>query len=124
MATMPNKHDPEIPVAIESLVTRLDSLPGVFGPAAVPVVAAVKDSLLRAMAARDRGDPPGAFREIGAAMDRLAQFADHLDPAEGAMMRSVASMFRGALQRGSTAEAERSAAVMFERSGARERKPE
>lgn len=121
---MANKHEPEIPVAIESLVGQLDGLSTVFGPAAVPVVAAVKESLLRAMAARDRGDSDAAFGEIGTAMNHLSRFADRLDPTEGQMMRAVANLLQGALQRRSAAEAEQAATVMFERSGARPRKRE
>jgi len=127
---MPNKHEPEIkhepdiPAGLEAFVTRLDDLKIVFGAAAVPTLAAVKDGILHAMAARDRGDMSAAFSGLGEAMEKLARFADTLDPREGMAMRAVVQMFGGALRRGDEAEAKRTAAVMLESSGARQRKPQ
>jgi hypothetical protein len=74
------------------------------------------------MAARDRGDMPAAIAQIGRAMDRLAALADQLDPAEATLMRALAQNFRAALLRGDEAQVKQSAAVMFEKSGAAERK--
>jgi hypothetical protein len=121
---MADKHDAleSVPVAIEAVAMRIDELVNVFGPAARPLLASVGDGLRRAMASRDRGDRPQALREIGAAMDRLAQLADSLDPAEATMMRAVAHSFRTALGRGDDAQAKQDAAAMFERSGAVEKK--
>lgn len=121
---MPNKHEPDIPLGLESFIGRMGELQAIFGPAAAPTLAAVKDGILHAMAARDRGDMPAAVEQLGAAMDELATFAEQLGPAEAAAMRAVAQMFRGALSRGDESEAKRVAAVMFEKSGARERKPQ
>ncbi len=119
---MAHKHEEEIPVAIESIVARLGELEVVIGAQAGPTVAAVRALLINAMAARDRGDQPGALMQIGAAMDRLAALADQLDPTEATLMRALAQNFRRALLRGDDASARQSAAVMFERSGATTRK--
>jgi hypothetical protein len=62
--------------------------------------------------------------QISAAMQRLAGFADRLDPAEATLMRALVQTFRAALLRGNDADAKQTAAVMFEKSGARERKKE
>ena len=119
---MTDKHVAEVPSALEAVVARLGDLERALGPAVRPVLEAVRAGLIEAMAARDRGDVPGAVRAIGAAMDRLAAFADGLDASEAALMRRVAQSFRVALLRGDDATAKQSAGIMFERSGARERK--
>jgi len=119
---MAHKHEEEIPVAIEAVVTRLGDLEAVLGTHAGPVVGAVRTLLIAAMAARDRGDMPAAVAQIGAAMDRLSALADDLDPAEATLMRALAQTFRRALLRGDAAQAQQSAALMFERSGAVPRK--
>ena len=121
---MSNKHEPEIPVALEAFVGRLDTLKSVFGANAEPILAAVKQAILQAMAARDRGDQALAFRHLSDAMERLARFADSLDSNEAMMMRAVAQMFQAALARQDEAEAKRTAGLMFDKSGARMRKPE
>jgi hypothetical protein len=119
---MADKHDTEIPVALERVVAQLRELEVVLGTDVAPVLDAVRTTLLSAMAARDRGDVPGAIVEIGQAMDRLAALADRLDPAEAVLMRALAANFRAALLRGDTGHAQRSASVMFEKSGALEKK--
>jgi hypothetical protein len=119
---MAHKDEPEIPAALESVTTRLDELQAVLGTHAAAVLAAVRAALINAMAARDRGDVAGTVRQIGDAMDRLAAFADQLDPAEAGLMRAVAQHFRSALLRGDATQAKQTAAVMFEKSGAVERK--
>ena len=121
---MSHKHEEAIPVALESVVTRLGDLEVVLGAQAGPVVAAVRSMLIAAMAARDRGDMPAAVAQIGHAMDRLAALADGLDPAEASLMRALAENFRAALLRGDDARAKQSAALMFEKSGATPRKKE
>jgi hypothetical protein len=107
-----------IPLAIDTVVSRLSELEIVFGPQAKGVINAVRTTLLEALAARQRGDAPASITKIGQAMDRLAGLAEHLDPAEGVLMRTVAEQFRAALLRYDTAEARQTADVMFERSGA------
>jgi len=121
---MPDKHESEVPVALESVVAQLRELEVVLGPQIAPVLDAVRMMLISAMAARDRGDVPGAVVEIGKAMDRLAALADRLDPAEAVLMRALTSSFREALLRGDTAQAKHKAGVMFGRSGAVEKKPQ
>jgi hypothetical protein len=108
-----------VPLAIGAVVSRLGELETVFGPAAKPTLDAVRTALIEAMAARDRGDGEAATRNIGEAMDRLASLADSLDPAEAMLMRVLADQFRAALVRRDTAEAQRTADVMFDRSGSR-----
>jgi hypothetical protein len=113
-----------VPLAIETVVSRLGELEIVFGPQAKNVIGAVRAKLLAATAARDAGDQEGAVRQIGEAMDRLAALADGLDTAEALLMRAVAAQFRAALLRRNTAEARQTADVMFEQSGARWKKRE
>jgi hypothetical protein len=119
---MAHKHEPEIPADLETAVTRLRELEVVLGKEIGPAIAAVRSTLIAAMAARDRGDVPGAIAQIGQGMDRLAGLADGLDPAEAMLMRALAQTFREALLRGDEAAAKQSTAVMFEKSGAVERK--
>ena len=119
---MADKHEEQIPLAIDAVVTRLADLEIVIGAQAAPVIAAVRSTLIRAMAARDRGDLPAALRDIGGAMDRLTALADQLDPAEGMLMRTIAQSFRTALLRGDDSQAKQDAALMFQKSGAVERK--
>src|SRR5512140_2520009 len=98
MADDDHEHSP-IPLAIDSVVSRLGELEVVFGPAAKPVIDGVRSLLLEALAARDRGDGATTVTRIGQAMDRLAGLANDLDPAEGMLMRVVAEQFRAALLR-------------------------
>jgi len=109
-----------VPVAIEAVVSRLNELEVVVGPRAAPVIRTVRDALLGAMAARDRGDRAMVTQRIAAAMERLADLAHELDPAEAQLMRVLTDGFRAALLRGNTGEARQHAEVMFERSGATE----
>jgi hypothetical protein len=75
------------------------------------------------MAARDRGDPVEALRLIGTAMEQLATLADHVDPREATLMRTVSERFRSALLRGDLPEAKQGMDMMFDRAGAK-KKPE
>jgi hypothetical protein len=117
------KHeDPDL-AALEGVLTRIDEMGAVFGSEAGAVIDAVRTALIEAMAARDRGDMPGAIATIAKAMDRLTVLADSMvDPSEAEMMRVVAQAFRAALLRGDYADAKRAAAVMMRESGAVERK--
>ncbi len=112
-------HDLEPSPVLETLVTRLDELAVVVGPAAAPRLGAVRDGLTRALALKARGDVPGAMHAITTAMQELADIAGALDPAEAGVMRAIASQFGAALARGETAEMERTSELMRERSGAR-----
>jgi hypothetical protein len=118
------QHRPSVPAVLEDLITGLAELEQLFGDAARAVVPAVQARLREAMAARDRGDPLATMQAIGAAMEQLAQLADRLDPQDAMLMRGVAERFRSALLGGDMPEAKRDLDVMFERSGARYRKPQ
>lgn len=119
---MAHKHAAEIPVDLETVVTRLGELEVVLGSDVGPVITEVRMMLISAMAARDRGDMPAALGDIGRGMDRLTALAERLDPAEAALMRGLAQTFRAALLRGDENTVKQSTAAMFERSGAVERK--
>jgi hypothetical protein len=119
---MADKHEAEIPFPLEMLVARLGELEIVLGKQVTAVLAAVRATLIAAMAARDRGDIPAAVEQIGHAMDRLTALADQLDPTEATLMRALAQGFRSALMRGDDARAKQAADVMLQRSGAVERK--
>lgn len=108
--------------ALEDVLMRLDELQIVLGTTVAGTLAAIRSSLIEAVAARDRGDAQAAVGAIGKSMDRLSLLADDLDPAEGAMMRMVAQSFRTALLRGDYSHAKQTADVMMQKSGAVERK--
>jgi hypothetical protein len=112
-------HDLEPSPVLETLVTRLDELAVVVGPAAAPRLGAVRDGLTRALALKAQGDVPAAMQAIAAAMQELAQLAAALDPAEAGVMRAIAGQFGAAMARGETGEMERASELMRERSGAR-----
>lgn len=119
---MANEHRADVPLALEQLVEGLGELGTVLGEHARPVIEAVRARLVEAMAARDRGDPVAALAAVGAAMEQLASLAARLDPGEAALMRAVSAQFQKALLRGNVPEAKQGLDVMFERSGAREKK--
>jgi hypothetical protein len=113
----PHSHLIPFPEALEMLHGRLKELKVVLGPGAAPEVDAVEASLRDGLAARDRGDVPGAISHLVQAMDRLAALAGRADPAEAAAMRMVADRFRQALGHGAVGEAREVADVMRVRSG-------
>ena len=113
----PHSHLVAFPEALEALFSRMGELRVVLGPAAAPGIDLVERHLRDGLAARERGDVPAAVAGIGKAMDHLAALAQHLDAAEGAMMRAVAERFRQALARGALGQAQETAEVMRERSG-------
>ena len=118
---MADEHQPAIPIAIEHVVSGLSELETVLGDPARAAIPRVRVRLIEAMAARDRGDVPGAVGLIASAMGDLAALADRLDPAEAMLMRGLARRFQAALSRGDEAGAKQTAAVMLDKSGARER---
>jgi len=120
---MADEHRASVPGALEDLIAGLGELENLFGEAARTAIPIVQERLTEAMAARDRGDPVATMRAIGAAMEQLAHLADRLDPADAMLMRAVAERFQGALLRGDMPEAKQDLDVMFDRSGARYRKP-
>jgi inactivated superfamily I helicase len=115
-------HEPEIPTDLEMVLARLRELEVVLGKEAEPGITEVRAALIAALAARDRGDVPDAMARIGHGMDCLAALADRLDANEAVLMRGLAQRFRTALLRGDETTVRQSAAVMFEKSGAVERK--
>jgi len=117
---MSDEHQPAVPIAIEQVMARVSELEIVLGAPAQAVMPLVRARLTEAIAARDRGDPPGAIAKVGEAMDQLAALADRLDPAEAMLMRALSQRFRSALLRGDQASAHEAAGTMFEKSGARE----
>ena len=112
-------HEFDSPPVLETLLTRLDELGTVLGPAAAGRLEAVRAELRRAIALRADGDPPGATAAIARAMRELTRLADQLDPSEGVLMRAAVEVFGAAMLRGEAGEMERTADVMRERSGAR-----
>jgi hypothetical protein len=110
--------------ALEDLIAGLAELEHLFGEPARAVIPVVQARLTEAAAARDRGDPVATLQAIAAAMEQLAQLADRLDPNDAMLMRAVAGRFQGALLRGELPEAKQDLDLMFERSGARYRKPQ
>lgn len=118
-------HEFESPPALETLLTCLGEMAIVVGPAAAPRLGAIRERLERAIALRARGDIPNATLSIRRAMEELAALADHLDPAEGMLMRAAVEHFGAALVRGAQGDMERSADIMREQSGAKkvEKKP-
>jgi hypothetical protein len=118
---MTDQHQPAVPLAIEQVVDRLSELEVVLGDPARAALPRVREHLVAAMAARDRGDPPAAVALIGRAMEELAGLADRLDPAEALLMRALAQRFRAALVRGDEATAKEAAELMLDQSGTRKR---
>jgi len=111
-------HDLEPSPVLETLITGLDELAVVVGPAAAPRLGAVREGLTRALALKARGDVPAAMQAIAVAMQELADIAAALDPAEAGVMRAIAGQFGAVMAGGATTEMERTSELMRERSGA------
>jgi hypothetical protein len=84
-------HELEPPPVLAMLLTRLDEIAVVVGPAATPRLGAVREGLTRALALRAAADVAGTARAIAAAMQELANVAGALDPAEAEVMRAGAA---------------------------------
>jgi hypothetical protein len=108
--------------ALETIAAQLHELEVVLGPQVKPALAEVRQALVRAMAARGRGDIPAATREVGTAMERLSCLGEGLGAEEAVVMRALANAFRAAVNRGDEAAAKESAAIMMGKSGAVERR--
>jgi hypothetical protein len=117
MADESHSHLIDFPEALAVLLSRLGELKIVLGPDAAGGVDEVGRYLREGLAARERGDTPGAVTRISQAMDLLAGLAAQADPGEGAMMQAMAEHFRRALGRGALGEAREAAETMRERSG-------
>jgi hypothetical protein len=99
------------------LAENLGELEVVIGPKARPVVAEVRAGLRDAIACRERGDLPAALTAIKRAMERLASLATQLDPAEGEMMKAIASHFSNALSAGLKGDVKNAVATMKHKAG-------
>ena len=106
------------PESLNALLTRLPELAVVLGPESKMGLEVVQSSLQAALLARSQGDIPQAKRQIGAAMDKLSQLANSLDPQEAVLMRMLSASFQQALDVGDKSEAERLTRVMRKNSGA------
>jgi hypothetical protein len=113
----PHSHRVAFPEALEAFFTRIGELKVVLGPKAAPGIDGLEAMIQQGLAARDRGDVPGAMARIVEAMKRLAELASMSDAAEAPMLRAMAEQFAVALSRGSLADARQTADVMRERSG-------
>ena len=65
------------------LLVGIDELKVVLGPDVTPHVERVKELLLRALAARERGDRPQSLQAIAGAMAALSELGDQLVPRRG-----------------------------------------
>jgi hypothetical protein len=113
----PHSHRVAFPEALEAFFTRIGELKVVLGPKAAPGVDGLEALIRQGLAARDRGDVPGAITRIVEAMNRLAELAAMSDAAEGPMLRAMAEQFARALSRGAVGDAKQTADAMRERSG-------
>ncbi len=122
LANMTQDHQPVVPIALEQLVAGLAELELVLGDDGKRLVPLIRERLIEAMAARDRGDSAAMVASVGRAMKELAAVGDRLGSDEGQLMTMLAQRFEGALLRGDLSEAKRDMDVMFDRSGARYRR--
>ncbi len=105
------------PEPLLRLADNLKELEVVVGDRARGVVAEVRQGLMEAIAARERGDLPNAIALIRAAMEKLAALGGSLDPAEGTMMREVAARFVQALNSGDKNATDETIKVMRRKAG-------
>ena len=91
----------------------------VLGQTAGPGVDRLESVIQRALAARERGDVPGAMTGIVEAMELLAELASATPGVDAAQLRGMAAAFKQALAHGALGEAKAAAAVMREESGSR-----
>jgi len=102
---------------LERLALGIDELKIVLGEGAAPTVDRVRQRLLEAMAARDRGDRTATLTAIAGAMAELVSLADRLDAVEGAMMRALASGFVAGMARDDREAVERHLDLIQSRAG-------
>lgn len=100
------------------LADTLGELEVVIGDKARPVVAELRTRLVEAAASREKGDPAAAVDIIHRAMDRLAELAGQLDPAEGMVMRLIADRFTRALTADDKGTVKDAVSLMRNRAGA------
>lgn len=114
-----HSHLIDFPEALDAFFTRVGELKVVLGGAAGPGVDRLEVVIQAALAARERGDVPGAVRGIVQAMELLADLASASPGVDGAELRAMAAAFKQALARGALGEAKTAADVMREASGSR-----
>jgi hypothetical protein len=100
-----------------NLGESLRELELVVGPKARPFIAGLRESLAEAAARRQAGDPSGALRLIGQAMERLSALGSEIDSEEGAMMRLLADRFAHALRAGDKSSAKEAVKIMRHKAG-------
>lgn len=99
------------------LADSLKELELILGGQARAAVENVKDCLLQAVAARDRGDLHGAVEQIRAAMERLAALSGSLDEKEGLRMREISARFVAALGSGDRSAAKETLNIIRHKAG-------
>ena len=99
------------------LAESLKELEVIIGGEARAAVENVRDRLLQAVAARDRGDLHGAVDQIRAAMERLAALGGSLDIQEGLMMREISARFVAALGSGDRSAAKETLNIIRHKAG-------
>ena len=114
-----HSHLVEFPEALEAFFTRVGELKVVLGGPAAPGVDRLETLIQTALAARDRGDVPGAMRGIVAAMELLAELAGNTPGLDAGQLRGMAAMFKQAIAHGALGEAKTAAETMREESGSR-----
>ena len=112
-----HSHLVEFPEALEAFFTRVGELKVVLGGPAAPGVDRLETVIQTALAARERGDVPGAMRGIVAAMELLAELAGKTPGVDAAQLRGMAAMFKQAISHGALGEAKTAAETMREESG-------
>lgn len=103
--------------AFIKLAQNLGELEVVIGPKARTTIVRVREGLMNAAAARDRGDMPGALEQIRNAMAQLAALGAELDPAEGMMMRAIAERFAAAMGEGAKGDVKNAVDTMRRKAG-------
>ena len=111
-------HKVQVPVHLETMLAAMTELENVLGVEGKPVVAGVREHVIQAMAARDRGDRAATMESIGLAMRSLAGLGDILGPQEAPLIEMLAQRFQSSMLGGDLAAAKADMDVMFERSGA------
>lgn len=114
-----HSHLIEFPEALEAFFTRVGELKVVLGGSSAPGVDRLEAVIQTALAARERGDIPGAVKGIVQAMELLADLASATPGVDAAQLRGMAAAFKQALAHGALGEARSAAEVMREASGSR-----
>jgi hypothetical protein len=107
---------------IERFIAGVDELKTVLGRDTAPVVERAKQELVRAAAARDRGDRDGTLAALSRAMAELATLGDRLGGNEGTMMRAVTNAFVQSLARDDRDAVEASLALIQSQAGTPKKK--